>query len=53
MGENELGWKRGWFEGRNEVLRFYQRSVWQIAVVGQPEGLMWVGSDLRFCVGCY
>ena len=50
---NELGWKRGWFVGRNEVLRFYQRSVWQIAVVGQPEGMMWVGSDIRFCVGYY
>ena len=33
MGENELGWKRGWFVGRNDVLRFYQRSVWQMAVV--------------------
>ena len=53
MGENEPGWKRGWFVGRNEVLRFYQRSVWQIAVVGQPEGMMWEGGDLRFCVGCY
>ena len=53
MGENELGWKRGWFVGRNEVLRFYQRSVRQIAVVRQPEGMMWVGSDLRLCVGCY
>ena len=53
MGENELGWKRGWFVGRNEVLRFYQRSVWQIVVVGQPEGMMWEGSDLRFSVRCY
>ena len=53
MEENELGWKSGWFVGRNEVLRFYQRSAWQIAVVGQPEAMMWVGSDLRFCVGCY
>ena len=25
----------------------------QIAVAGQPEGMMWVGSDLQFCVGCY
>ena len=24
MGENELGWKRDWFVGGNEVLRFYQ-----------------------------
>ena len=40
VGEKEMGWKRGWFVGRNEVLRFYQRSVWQIAVVGQPEGMM-------------
>ena len=47
--ENELGWKRGWFVG----LKFYQRSMWQIAVVGQPEGTMWVGNDLQFCVGCY
>ena len=53
MGENELGWKSDWFVGGNEVLRFYQRSVWLIAVVGQPEGMMWEGSDLRFCVGCY
>ena len=53
MGENELEWKRDWFVGRNEVLRFYHRSLWQIAVVGQPEGMMCVGSDLRFCVGCY
>ena len=28
----------------------YLRNMWQIAVVGQPEGMMWVGSDLRFCV---
>ena len=27
--------------------------MWQIAVVGQPEGMMWVGSDLQFCVGYY
>ena len=52
VGENELGWKRGWFVGRNEVLRFYQRIAWQITVVEQPEGMMWVGSDLLF-VGCY
>ena len=25
----------------------------QIAVVGQPEWMVWVGSDLQFCVGCY
>ena len=24
--------------------------MWQIAVVGQPEGMMSVGSDLQFCV---
>ena len=53
VGENELGWKRDWFVDGNDVLRFYQRSVWQIAVVGQPVGMMWEGSDLRFCVGCY
>ena len=27
MGENELGWKRGWFVGCNEALIFYQRYV--------------------------
>ena len=53
MGENELGWKRGWFVGRNEVLRFYQENVWHIAGLGQPDGMMLVGSDLRFCIGCY
>ena len=36
VGENELRWKRGWFVDLNEALRFYQRSMWQIAVVGQP-----------------
>ena len=48
MVENELGWKRGWFVGRNEVLRFYQRSVWQIAVVGHQRD---VGRE-RFTVLC-
>ena len=33
------------------ALRFYQRTVSQIAAVGQPEVMMWVGSDLRFRVG--
>ena len=53
MRGNELRWMRGWFVGRNEALRFYQRSMWHIAVVGQPEGMMWVGSDLQFCIGSY
>ena len=53
MGENELRWKKGWFVGWNEALRFCQRSMWQIAVVGQSEEMMYVGSDLQFCVGCY
>ena len=52
VAEKELVWKRIWFVGRNVALRFYQ-SVWQIAVVGQSEGMMWVVSDLQFCVGCY
>ena len=51
--ENELGWKMGCFVRSNEALRFYQRCFTKIAVVGQPEGMMWVGSDLQFCVGCY
>ena len=39
-------------EVENEALRFYLRSMWKISVVGQPERMMWVGSDLYFCVGC-
>ena len=31
MGENELGWKRVWFVGLNEALRFYQRSTLYVA----------------------
>ena len=50
VGENELGWKRDWFVGGNEFVRCYQRSVWQIAVVGQPIGDD-VGSE-RFTVLC-
>ena len=52
-------WSRGGSEGGREragveeelicrlkcSFRFYQRSVRQIAVVGQPEEMMWVGSD--------
>ena len=53
MGENELGLKKGWFVDLNEALRFYQRSMWKIAVIGQPEWVMWVGIDLQFCVGYY
>ena len=48
VGENGLRWKRGC-----EALTFYQRSIWPIAVVRQPEGMTWVGSDLQLCVGCY
>ena len=40
VGENELGWRRGWFVGLNEALRFYQRSMWKKAVVGQPEWML-------------
>ena len=50
VGENEMGWKRVWFVGRNEALRFYQRSMWQIA-----RGRAARGDDLgreRFSVLC-
>ena len=47
MAEKELGWKRGWFVGLNLVLRCYQRSMWKIAVVGQPEVMMSVWSGLQ------
>ena len=63
VGEKE--WSRGGGEGGREragveeglvcrlkcSFRFYQRSVWEIALVGQSEGMMWVGSDLQFCNG--
>ena len=37
----ELWWRRGWLVSCNEALRFYQSSVWQIAVVAQPDGMIW------------
>ena len=50
MAEKELGWKMSLFAGENVALRLFQRSRWQIAWVGQPEGMMWVVNDLQFCV---
>ena len=53
MEDNEMGGRGIGLYVEIKLLRFYQRSVWQIAVVGQPERMMWVGSDLQFCVKCY
>ena len=60
-------WSRGRGEGSREraevkeglicrlkcSCEILSEKVWQIAVVGQPEEMMWVGSDLQSCVGCY